>query len=354
MIKALKKLQTIYWCIRMINWKKFWSLYDRDATVILWYYPFARKKLFVQSIERDFGFVAGFLNQNVRFRIYFGRNVGKFHHKTIFFSSTKFYDPYGFSNYARILHHLALQLESQNNLVYPHSDETLFWENKEHMHAQFTKLALPQPKTFILQSLDDVAGITLHFPCLLKEIHSSSSMGLYKVNSTEELIATIKKNRLFDRNESLLAQELLAMRRDLRVTFVGEEICHHYWRINLADEWKPTATGYGSRVDFVSFPENWRAEITRFARTLPITSAAFDLTWVNDDLSGPPIILEVSPFYQPNPPVDIERLPYSYGEYKKKLLWKDSWDKKFVEIVFELQIKIVALILQRAANRTKP
>ncbi|MFZ6013521.1 MAG: ATP-grasp domain-containing protein [Bacteroidota bacterium] len=346
MIKALKKAQTIYFCIVSINWIRFFRLYDRKAQNILWYYPGFRKKLFMQSVERDFGFIAGFIALNQPFRIYFGRNVGKFHNKTIFYSVTKYYELFGFSNYTHILYHISKQLETQGNKVYPASQETLYWENKAYMHEKFNELNIPHPKTIILKSVEDAEKANVKFPCLLKETHSSSSMGLHKINSKEELLGTIDSKKLFFTNESLLLQELLNIRRDMRITCVGNEICHHYWRINLSDEWKPTATGYGSRVDFVSFPEHWRSRVIEISKSLQLVSAGYDFAWQNDDLNSEPIVLEVSPFYQPNPPADMTGKKFTYGEYKKKFLLKDSWDKRFVDIIYELQTKIVKNVIE--------
>ena len=346
MIRALKKIQTIYFCLVRINWIHFFRLYDRNANTILWYYPRFRKKFYMQSVERDFAFIAGFLKNNEPFRIYFGRNIGKFHHKTIFYSVTKYYELFGFDNYAEILHHISKQLEGQGNRVYPTSHETLFWENKAFMHEEFDRLKIQSPKTKIIRSLQALETLNdFQYPLLLKEPHSSSSMGLYKIQNPQELKAIIEKEQLFLRNETLLVQELLNIRKDIRITTVGDKICSHYWRINQQKEWSSTATGYGSKVDFEFLPESCIPWIEETARKLNLTTAGFDVTWQNDDLSNPPLVLEVSPFYQPNPPADIGNHG-TYGAYKKKLLFKNSWDKRFVDIVFDLQISTVTYFLK--------
>jgi hypothetical protein len=174
-------------------------------------------------------------------------------------------------------------------------------------------------------------------------------MGIYKVNSAEELINTIHNNKLLQKNEGLIIQELLDIRKDMRVTLVGDDICLHYWRINLSDEWKPTATGYGSDVDFVSFPEKWRSKIISDFKKMNLTSAGIDITFLNDDINNEPIYLEVSPFYQPNPPILKKELPInlSYGAYKKQFLLKNSWDKRFVDIIFEIELKLVKHFLEK-------
>jgi hypothetical protein len=346
MKKAFKKLQTILYCISIIEWKKFFSLYDKNAKHIIWFYPFYREHFWTQSVEREFGLINALINQNLSFRLYFKKDIGKFYNKTIFYMATSHYDEYKFSNYTSALHHISKQLEQQGNKVYPTSHETLFWENKVHMHKEFQKHCINEPQTYFLtpQNIEEIIQI-LSFPVLLKEPHSCSSLGIYKVSNKEELKNVINEKSLFKQNEAILVQQLVNMRKDMRVTIIGEEICLHYWRINPSKEWKPTATGYGSDVDFVTFPEKWRQLILDEYKKLKLTSAGIDITFENDNLDSPPIFLEVSPFYQPNPKVLPGEINCSYGEYKKQFRLKNSWDTRFVDIVFELEEKLVKYFL---------
>ena len=68
----------------------FFRLYDRNATTILWYYPRFRKNSICSRLSATLHLLPDFKN-NEPFRIYFGRDIGKFHHKTIFYSVTKYY-----------------------------------------------------------------------------------------------------------------------------------------------------------------------------------------------------------------------------------------------------------------------
>ncbi|MFC4722880.1 RimK family alpha-L-glutamate ligase [Geojedonia litorea] len=347
--KALKKIQTIYFCLKKIDWRKAYTLYNKEADIILWYYPLYRKNIFTQSIERDFAFINAFVEQNLPFKVFFGKNIGKYSNKKIFYSVTKYYDGNGFKNYAMILYHISKQLEEQSNIVYPTSHETLLWENKLHMHKQFNDLNINQPKTVFISQETDLSKIELDYPFLIKEPHSSSSMGLYKVNSLTELHNLINTKKPFSRNNALLAQKIIDMRKDVRVILVGDKIMLHYWRINLSNEWKPTATGYGSKVDFEFFPNKWEDYIKNEFKKLNITTGGFDVTWDKDDLEKEPYFLEISPFYQPNPKADMTNVSYSYGEYKKKFKLINSWDKIFVDVVFELQSETVSHFLNKHA-----
>ena len=113
-------------------------------------------------------------------------------------------------------------------------------------------------------------------------------------------------------NEVLIKQQLINMRKDLRVILVGGEIVHYYWRINLSGEWKPTSTSFGSKVDFGNFPEQWRQHIIDTFKKLELTAGAFDITWEGDDLSQEPLYLEVSPVFQPNPKIEMRDKSYAY------------------------------------------
>jgi len=347
MKKALKKIQTIIYCISLIDWKTFLKLYNKNADYIIWFYPFYREHFFTQSIEREFGLINGLIKKNLSFRIYFKKNIGKFHNKTIFFMATSYYDEYKFSNYTSALYHISYQLEQQGNKVYPTSHETLFWENKIHMHREFKKHGINEPNTYFITRANVNESISnLSFPLLIKEPHSCSSLGIYKVSNESEFFNILNDKKLLIKNDAIIAQELINMRKDMRVTIVGDEICLHYWRINLSKEWKPTATGHGSDVDFINFPEKWRDLIINDFKKLNLTSAGIDITFKNDNTDNPPIFLEVSPFYQPNPKIDMSKINCSYGEYKKQFKIKNSWDLKFVDIVFELEEKLINYFVQ--------
>ncbi|MBS1671491.1 MAG: hypothetical protein JST94_08575 [Bacteroidetes bacterium] len=343
MIKILKKLQVILYCIRKINWIKFLKLYNTNATNILWFYPFYREHLGTQSIEREFGVIYCFIKHNICFKIYFGREIGRFKNCNIFFFPTVLYNKHGFINYTNILAYISKQLEEQGNKVYPNSKECLYWENKVYMHNMFRELNIKQPETIIIdKQFGRESKAPLEFPFLIKEPHSSSSMGLYKVDNNEIFIELLfGEKQLLAKNNHLILQKIIDMRRDMRVTIVGDEICLNYWRINKGKEWKPTATGYGSEVDFISFPEKWRSHIIKECLKFKMNTLGADITFENDDIESEPIFLEVSPFYQPNPKTDIHKLGVPYGVYKKQFRFFNSWDTKFVDIVFEIEEKIV-------------
>ncbi|MEO6681528.1 MAG: hypothetical protein ABIN48_01770 [Ginsengibacter sp.] len=207
------------------------------------------------------------------------------------------------------------------------------------MHKEFARLGISEPKTILCKTLEEASNINLPFPYLIKEEHSCSSNGVYKISSKDELKRLVDSDFL-NRNSTFICQELINMRRDLRVIMVKNEIVLHYWRINKSNEWKPTATGFGSQVDFVNFPTHWKSFIIDTFKKLNLTTGAFDIAWQNDDLSTVPIFLEVSPSYQPNPKVDLEKLKMDYGTFKKKLTLRVNYDKEFIKLFHQIQSKV--------------
>ena len=146
----------------------------------------------------------------------------------------------------------------------------------------------------------------------------------------------------FKNNEVIIVQELLNIRKDLRVIFVGNQIVHHYWRINNDNDWKPTSTGQGSSVDFNNFPEKWRSFLISEFNKMDLSTGAFDVAFENDNLDNIPLILEVSPNYQLNPKISHKKHLKSYGAYKKSLIFnKNSYDYQFIKQTFNIIEKLL-------------
>lgn len=342
--KLVRYLLRFFYLIRKTNFSGFtWQKSENIVWLKIGGLKFFREDQFVDYMA----LINALSNEGLKFNISLSnKKLGRYSHKNVYLRFSRKFDPFGFSNYAQILFYITKQLEDQKCMVYPASNEVLFWENKGHMTQKFFEANISTPKTFLITDQKQFESIDLSFPYLIKEEHSASSEGLYKISSQEDLERFFKLN-YFAKNKFLIVQELLNMRRDLRVILAGEKVLHHYWRINKSNEWKPTSTSHGSGVDFESFPEQWREFIIDQFKRLNLTTGAFDIAWRDDDLSSQPLILEVSPNYQPNPKVDLSKMKYSYGEYKKKFLLKDSYDYKYVDIVFELTQALIICVQNR-------
>ena len=330
-----------------INWIRFWKLYNNKSEILLWIPSRSPKYFGSDSFIWDMATIYSFLQEGLNFRIVMGNGIGKYFDKKIFFSINNLYNVYQFSNYTSILLHITSQLEEQGNAVFPKYAETIFWENKAYMHEQFNMARVHEPATRIMTSVIDILNSDLKYPFLIKEEHSCSSEGLHKISNYAELIDVVCDDNFVRSNKHIIVQELINMRKDLRVILVKGEIVLHYWRINNGKEWLPTSTSYGSSVDFDFFPEQWRPHIINTFQSLNLVTGAFDITWQNDDLSTEPIYLEVSPFYEPNPRMDIKGIAYSF--YKQHFQLFNSWDAKYVDIVFKIKQKQVKAYLVETA-----
>lgn len=346
--KILKRLSRIVRIIIAIRWSRIWGAYNSRAVIIIWIPSRSLKYFGTDAFIWDMATLAGILEEGMKFKIVYGKKIGKYYNKKIFFSLSNSYNIYGFDNYTDILHHITRQLELQDNHVFPKHSETIFWENKAYMHRAFEAANVNEPKTIIYRNFDDFLASRITFPFLIKAEHSCSSEGLYKISSWDDIADLISNEKFVRENKNIIVQELINMRKDLRVILVDDEIVLHYWRINLQEEWKPTSTSYGSKVDFDFFPEQWRSHIVRTFKSLNLTTGAFDITWENDDLSTAPIYLEVSPFYQPNPKMDCHKNAYAF--YKQHFSILNSWDIKYVDLVFQIKRKQIRAYLKEQST----
>ncbi|MBE9601661.1 RimK family alpha-L-glutamate ligase [Pedobacter sp. MC2016-24] len=349
--KVLKRLVRITKIISLINWLQFWKQYDSTSKILLWIPSLSFRYLGTDAFIWDMATISGLLSRSENFCIFFGKGIGKYHDKKIFFSMSSVYNIYKFDDYTSILSHITRQLEFQNNVIFPKSNEARLWENKAYMHHVFNRADVHTPKTKIIHNLNELVDDPFEFPFLIKAEHSCASEGLYKVSDWVDIVALADKPDFKNQNAQIVVQELINMRRDLRVILVDEEIVLHYWRINLEKDWRPTSTSYGSQVDFVSFPDQWTKHILKTFRSLNMTTGAFDIAWENDDLNTVPLYLEVSPFYQPNPNIDVGKQAYAF--YKQKFRLFRSWDAKYVAEVFRIKDKQVNAYLDEQLELSK-
>ena len=341
--RTAKKIQRQIICICKINWVKFIKNYStRKGIIIL--IPTWIKAFFKNELELDLLLLAALVNSNKKFQIYSGRHYKKFRGRTILYNIHQGFNFEKAINCAEVISAIATEMEKYNQ-VSPSSYESLFWENKTFMYKAFENLNIKTPQTTIVPINADLSSININFPCLIKEEHSRASQGIYKVNNIEDVKTLISQTHFQKYNQHIIFQELLDMRKDLRVILIGSDIVLHYWRLNTSKEWKPTSTSHGSNVDFISFPEKWRQHIITEFKKLNLTTGAFDIAWQNDELETEPYFLEVSPSYQPNPPADLTGKKFHYGQFKKKFMLINSWDKKYMDIEYQLKDKLIQYIL---------
>lgn len=296
------------------------------------------------SVLKDTALLNAIVETGRPFRVVSGTGIGSVANSTIVYSIDAF-NPNRSLNYSASLMTTLRQLEAQGNTLYPSADEAELWENKVFMHRRFDELGINSPTTIVVERDTDVAAAIdekgLRFPLLVKEPHSNNSQGLHKVADLSELLAV--RDRLAGAGAyELLVQEILDMRRDLRVTMIGGDVVHHCWRINLSDEWMPTTTRKGSQVDFVTFPEQWRSTIVDAMNKLGLRNGAFDVCWDHDDLDSEPYFLEVSPAYTPNPAPSKPFADRPYADFKAQVRGDGNYTAAFADLVFDLHRKLIA------------
>ncbi len=131
------------------------------------------------------------------------------------------------------------------------------------------------------------------------------------------------------------------MRKDIRVIVIGEEVVLHYWRLNTANEWKKTSTSSGSNVDFEYIPTYLSEYLIKATLTLGWSSAAFDVTYNNDNTNSQPLVLEVSAAFMPNPPTRYNYRALQYSKYKTSLRTFLIYNWDYVKVNFNLKFKLV-------------
>jgi hypothetical protein len=338
MIKYIIQIfSLLYLFLIKIRWRKFYKLYNKESKNVIWvFHPGSLSKL-IEYLGRsivisDWSIVNSFVFHNIDFRISFGRNIGRVHDCNIFYHpSFQLTNYLNFNEYPAFLVGIATALENQKNTLFLNSKELTLWENKCYMHETFSKLGIPQPETISLNTHEMHTFTEFPFPYLIKDQHSQGSKGIYKITSAETLL--VAKSDLERKGmHKALAQKLINMTRDLRVIVIDDFIALAYWRINNhTKEWMPTSTSKGSSADFGNFPEKWRQYFIDITKKLELSTAAYDVVWNHDDIETTPIILEVSPYYQPNPPVPASASHLAYRDYKKAFFISSPFYKTRVD-----------------------
>jgi hypothetical protein len=228
-------------------------------------------------------------------------------------------------DYSAQVRAFAAGLERQGNRPFCSSQETAFWENKSHMHRQLAEVGAPTPNTVLLTRENWQAEPFHPAPVLMKEEHSAASQGIHHFVTANAARQFVRRYP-FRRGESLIMQEVVrGATMDLRLTMVGDRMIEEasYWRKKnpaalASPEWTTTATSYDSIVDHANIPESVVPMAAGILRNLGIRTAGVDLMWVDDDLDREPLVLELSPYYQPNPPKPARYADWSYKRYKKR------------------------------------
>ena len=228
-------------------------------------------------------------------------------------------------NYSVQVYEFAAGLERQGNQLFCSSDEVEFWENKAHMHRRFDEVGIPTPRTLILTRENWPTTDFDIEPVLIKREHSAGSAGITHFATASEARRFVASYS-FRPTESLIMQEVVrGATRDLRLTMVGDQVIESatYWRTKHPDalsrtEWTTTATTYDSLVSHGGIPDSLAPMVAEYLRKLGLRMAGIDVMWPDDDVSAEPLVLELSPYFQPNPPKPARYAGWTYKQYKSK------------------------------------
>ena len=237
-------------------------------------------------------------------------------------------------NYARQVQEFAEGLEAQGNRTFLTAAETAYWENKAYMHRRLDDVGAATPRTLVVGA-ESRDGLAISFePVVVKQEHSAGSAGIRFFATAVDAERHVA-GYAFRPGEHLIVQHVVpGAARDLRLTMVGDEpiASATYWRIKSPEaaaskEWRTTATTHGSTVLHEAPPAAAVELCARVLSDLGVRTAGFDLMWEGDDVEGPPLVLELSPFYQPNPP-QPDGDTRSYKEFKTRRYRADGYFRR--------------------------
>jgi hypothetical protein len=344
--RVLSKVLATVYLFNKVSFFRILKNHDRSSRNIVWIKvnPLLNILSYLKfnDLLTDLSLINGLIENDKKFKIVFGKNIGKANNCTIYYGISETANPYSVANYSKSLYFSVKLIESQGNKMFPNPESILFWENKDYMHEEFMKKQINHPETIIYKLNQNQNLPKINYPVLIKEIHSAGSKGLYLIKNEFDLyqkIDTISKKG----HNSILIQKLINMRKDLRVVVVNEKVTSFYWRVNPDSEWKPTATSFGGYTDFGNFPSQWEALFIDYTKKLGLLTCAYDVTWENDDLNTDPIILEVSPHYQLNPelPSQFKNMPYK--KWKQKVFIRNAYHTEYVKVVLANFSRLVKL-----------
>jgi len=214
------------------------------------------------------------------------------------------------------------------NKIWPPLSSVKYYQDKIEQLEAFVKHGIPTPASIVI-AREDIGK--LHqvphelFPMLLKHPYSSSSAGLEKCDGLEH-VQTCAIG-WFNRNpgwEQFILQEFLDIDADMRVTYIGEEIIHGYWRKKKSRSDFSSGTSSGSTLDF-NIPRHALLPVVRkLIKMVPIGAADISIIDLNQ-----PMVFEVSPIFEMNPPPPSELADQPYADYKKTNHYEEARQKMY-------------------------
>lgn len=228
------------------------------------------------------------------------------------------------------LSQFADRFEKAGATLYPSSFDVSYYENKKRIHELCDERGIRAPKTVYCESVQvaEQAAAKIGFPVVVKHPYGCNSFAMFQCAKAEEFRGLIEK--YFAENACCIVQEQLSIGKDLRINYVGNQSICSYWRVKAPGTFS-TATRYGSQVDHFSVPEEGIRFADEVRRAIGTPMAGIDMAWKDDDLSGEPYLLEISPIFDLNPmPLEPVR---SWARFKKSWGWKKHYRSVHLQVV---------------------
>jgi glutathione synthase/RimK-type ligase-like ATP-grasp enzyme len=211
-------------------------------------------------------------------------------------------------------------IEEKGCICYPSSNLMKYYENKEMLMKLFVDKNVKIPESFFISSIQDYLKmkneIIQHMPIIMKVCYSCSSNNIDQAYSIDELDTKIT-NHFKNNGGSLLLQRKIMFTKEARLTYVGNNIYHGYYRLKPDTNKVSGATPYGSVISFDIDLNRLKPFINDFVEKTGFYIGGIDICWENDDINSSPYVLEVSPIYDINPPPIHEYKNRPYKEFKK-------------------------------------
>ena len=343
--RILQRLAVLYWSARTVPWLRAWRLRDDSATVAFWMHgrrpdSWLRYLAHEDTVILDAARLRALVDQRVPFRFVFGDRIREVSGSTVVYSIHP-YNPSGDPIRSDGLRTALTAVQARHNRLVPPLEEVRFWEDKVFMHGRFDELGVRTPSTRIVDDRASLEDLDLPLPLIVKDPWSYGSLGVERVDDPVELDRAVGA-RLGGGCRSVILQQLLDIRADVRVTTAGGRVVHGYVRQNPLDRWSLTLARFGSTYRFESLPERWERHFAQLTDDLGLSTAAFDVCWMGEDRTEEPYVLEVSPAYQlhPEPPEPFLNRPYR--EYMVTWMGRDSHAARRVALFSEVQGTVMA------------
>lgn len=174
--------------------------------------------------------------------------------------------------------------------IFPNISTYHLGHNKVEMTRAFMAVCPENtPYTEILSNTPNNQELildTFSFPFIAKEIKNSMGNGVFLIQNPKEFKNYCRQNNV------LYVQEKLPIDRDIRITYVGDEIVGAYWRIGSENNFKNNVA-QGGTISYDNISADALLLVESIAKTLGINHAGFDVA----EVDGHYYILEFNVFF---------------------------------------------------------